>query len=233
MFMKFLETANFDWIELLNFYERPFRAKLNPSKIWKDLDRYRNDARGLSNYFKKWRTKLVFKPCPKKSWAPHIGVGGEYDPDTRQCILDIYALDFNNHKFTDLSWRRFKYKLMQTHMHEMIHFMQFDCREDRWSRYVLRYKKADTRRQTMERHYLSCFDEVQAYAHCVYLDYKMKRPNMEIEDLLARCINSKRDSDTMHYILKTFNYDMANNNAPRKLIDQIVKWDRKYKRVTK
>ena len=232
MFMKFLETANFDWIELLNFYERPFRAKLNPSKVWKDLDKYRNDSSGLSNYFKKWRTKIVFKPCPKKSWTPYVAVGGEYDPDTRQCILEIYAQDYDTHEFTDLSWRRFKFKLMQTHMHEMIHFMQFDRRNDEWSNYVLTYKKADSRKLTMERAYLSNFDEVQAYAHCVYLDYKMKRPHMDVEELLTRCA-SKKDSNTMHYILKTFNYDMTNNGAPRKVIDQIGKWDRKYKRVTK
>lgn len=56
--MKFLESAEFNWMELLNFYEPPFRAKLIPSKVWKDLDLYRNDAKDLSNYCKKWRTKV-------------------------------------------------------------------------------------------------------------------------------------------------------------------------------
>ena len=50
--MKFLENANYDWMELLNFYERPFRAKLTPAKVWNDLDRYKNDPIGLTNYAK-------------------------------------------------------------------------------------------------------------------------------------------------------------------------------------
>ena len=56
--MYFLERATFDWMDLLNFNERPFRAKYIPAKVWKDLDRYRNDSIGLTNYFKKWRTKI-------------------------------------------------------------------------------------------------------------------------------------------------------------------------------
>ena len=76
--MNFLEKANFDWMEMLNFYERPFRAKLIPAKVWRDLDEYRNDSTGLSNYFKKWRTKIEFRPPPKKSevWNKYVAVGG-------------------------------------------------------------------------------------------------------------------------------------------------------------
>ena len=33
--------------------------------------------------------------------------------------------------------------------------------------------------------------------------------------------------------IAAFGYDFTNNGAPRKVIDQISKWDRKYKRVTK
>lgn len=232
MFMKFLETAKFDWMEILNFFEKPFRAKFIPAKVWKDLDRYRNDERGLSNYVRKWRTRIEMLPCPKKSWSAYVAVGGEYDPDPRQCVMFLYCIDFDTHQFTEASWSRFKFKFMQTLMHEIIHFMQFDRRGDIWSNYVVPYKSMGNRKIDYERRYLSHFDEIQAYAHCVYLDYKMKRPNVDISTLLARC-KSKKDSNTLHYILKTFNYDFTNNSAPRKVIDQIGKWDRKYKRVTK
>jgi hypothetical protein len=130
-------------MELLNFYEQPFRAKLIPAKVWKDLDRYRNDSVGLTNYVRKWRTKINWITIlpKKKSYETNVYVGGEYDPNDRQCILIIYAKDFNTFPFTDYKWDRFKYRLMQTLMHEIIHFMQYDRRDDIWSNYVVPYKK--------------------------------------------------------------------------------------------
>jgi hypothetical protein len=230
--MKFLEQATFDWMDTLNFYERPFRAKFIPAKVWVDLDQYRNDAKGLSNYFKKWRTKIVWfkQKSTADFYKSHVSVGGEYDPETRQCIIQIHTTAFNTFSFTDSSWKRFKYKLMQVEMHEIIHFMQYDRRGDEWSNYIVPYKRVGQVKKDAERRYLSEFDEIQAYAHCIFLDYKMYKPNVPISVLLARS-KTKRDSNTFHYILKAFNYDYQNNHAIQKIVQQIGKWDRKYERV--
>lgn len=226
--MNFLEKANFDWMEMLNFYERPFRAKLNPSKIWRDLDEYKNDSAGLSNYFKKWRTRIEWRDPPKKAmWQKYVAVGGEYAPDERQCIIQIYSANFDKHSFTEKTWKAFKYRMIQTLMHEIIHFMQYDRRYDESSGYVVSYKKVGHSLKDAERRYLSEFDEIQAYAHCVYLDFKMKKPKVPLETLLSRCRHT-RDSSTLHYFLKTFDYDFRNNISPQKIIQQIGKWDRKY-----
>ena len=228
--MNFLEKADFDWMEMLNFYERPFRAKLNPSKLWRDLDEYENDSVGLSNYFKKWRTKIEWKEPPNKPlWHKYVAVGGEYAPDERQCCIQIYTTNFDNHKFDTVTWNKFKYRVIQTLMHEMIHFMQYDRRYDESSNYVVPYKRIGHSKKDAERRYLSEFDEIQAYAHCVYLDFKMKRPKVPLNILLNRC-KKKRDSSTLHYFLKTFDYDFRNNISPQKIIQQISKWDRKYSR---
>jgi len=225
--MNFLEKATFDWMDMLNFYERPFRAKLIPAKVWRDLDEYKNDSAGLSNYFRKWRTKVEFRQPPKKSWAKYVAVGGEYAPDERQCAIQIYTIDFDKHIFTQKSWDRFKYRLIQTLMHEIIHFMQYDRRYDEYSTYVVPYKRIGHSLKDAERRYLSEFDEIQAYAHCVFLDFKMKKPNVSVQTLLDRC-KYHRDSSTLHYFLKTFNYDFRNNISPQKIIQQIGKWERKY-----
>jgi len=226
--MNFLEKADFDWMEMLNFYERPFRAKLNPSKLWRDLDEYENDSVGLSNYFKKWRTKIEWKVPPNKPlWHKYVAVGGEYAPEERQCCIQIYTTNFDNHKFDTVTWNKFKYRVIQTLMHEMIHFMQYDRRYDESSNYVVPYKRIGHSKKDAERRYLSEFDEIQAYAHCVYLDFKMKRPKVPLNLLLNRC-KKKRDSSTLHYFLKTFDYDFRNNISPQKIIQQISKWDRKY-----
>mgnify|MGYP003331075034 FL=1 len=226
--MNFLEKADFDWMEMLNFYERPFRAKLIPAKIWRDLDEYENDSVGLSNYFKKWRTKIEWKVPPNKPlWHKYVAVGGEYAPEERQCCIQIYTVNFDTHKFDIVTWNKFKYRVIQTLMHEMIHFMQYDRRYDESSNYVVPYKRIGHSRKDAERRYLSEFDEIQAYAHCVYLDFKMKRPKVPLNILLNRC-KKKRDSSTLHYFLKTFDYDFRNNISPQKIIQQISKWDRKY-----
>jgi hypothetical protein len=231
--MKFLENVTYDWMDLLNFDERPFRAKLIPAKVWVDLDSYRNNQLGLSNYVRKWRTKIEWKKEKSKAkWAKnYVAIGGEYDPDNRQCSLHIYTTNFNTFPFTDRSWKSFKFRLLQTLMHEIIHLMQFNRRGDEWSTYVVPYKKVGIAKKDAQREYLSEFDEIQAYAHCVYLDFKMRRPKVDISVLLNR-YKTKRDSSTLHYFLKTFDYDLRNNIATRKIIDQIGKWDRKYNRMT-
>jgi len=231
--MKFLENARFDWMDLLNFHERPFRAKLIPAKVWKDLDNYRNDSVGLSNYFKKWRTKLNWKSAPSKAkmYETYLAVGGEYSPDDRQIELHIYTLNFDKFPFTDKSWDKFKYKLLQVEMHELIHFMQYDRRGNQWSNYIVPYKKIGTAKVDRERKYLSEFDEIQAYAHCVFLDFKTKRPNIDVDTLMSRA-KTHRDSPTLNYFLKTFNYDYRNNAAIPKIMQQIGKWERKYKRLS-
>lgn len=227
--MNFLEKLDFDWMEMLNFYEPPFRAKLIPAKIWRDLDEYENDSVGLSNYFKKWRTKIEFKEPPKKTkvWLKYVAVGGEYDPEERQCAIQVYSRNFDKHEFTIQTWDKFKYRVIQTLMHEMIHFMQYDRRYDESSNYVVPYKRVGHSLKDAERRYLSEFDEIQAYAHCVFLDYKMNKPRTDIHILLQRC-KKKRDSSTLHYFLKTFDYDFRNNISPQKIVQQIGKWDRKY-----
>jgi hypothetical protein len=231
--MKFLETAHYDWMEMLNFYERPFRAKLIPSRVWRDLDCYRNDSVGLSNYCKKWRTKVEFvkEPTKAKVWKKYIGVGGEYDPENRQCVMFVHCLNFNYHEFTESAWTRFKFRFIQTLMHEMIHFMQYDRRDDEYSNYVVPYKRVGHVKRDAERRYLSEFDEIQAYAHCVYLDYKANVPSLPVETLISRC--RKQDSSTLNYFLRTFNYDYKNNQAIPKIVQQILKWDKKYQKITK
>ena len=230
--MRFLENANFNWMEILNFHERPFRAKFIPAKIWRDLDRYRNDGKGLSNYFRKWRTRIEFRPEPSnaKMYEVYLATGGEYDPNTRQCTIHIYSSNYNKHKFTSASWDKFKYRLLQIQMHELIHFMQYDRRCDIWRNYIVPFKRVKQQKKNDERKYLSEFDEIQAYAHCVYLDFKTFRPNIPVEELLSRAKGYK-DSKTLHYFLKTFDYDYKNNVAVPKIMQQVIKWHRKYEKT--
>ena len=184
-----------------------------------------------SNYFKKWRTKIEWRKEKSKAklYQTYIAIGGEYDAEARQCILLIHTTKFDTFSFTNESWERFKFKLIQVEMHELIHFMQYDRRYDEWSNYVLPHKKVGHDKKDKERRYLSEFDEIQAYAHCVYVDFKTYRPNVDLATLISRA-KTHRDSKTLYWILKTFNFDYRNNAAIPKLMQQIIKWDRKYQR---
>ena len=123
--MNYIQKLNFDFIEFLGFLERPFRAKFIPSKVWDDLDQYKNDATGLRNYFKKWRFRIEFhkekKPCKR------ISIGGGYYTEMEYCELDIWTspdTTYDKFKFTDTTWNRFKYRVIQVMMHEFVHFRQ-------------------------------------------------------------------------------------------------------------
>jgi len=234
MAMNFLEHCKFDWMELLSFKERPFRAKLIPSKIWYDLDNYRNDSVGLKNYVRKWRTKVDFLPNKSKAkiYNEYVAVGGLYDPETRQSTIEIHSNNFNKHEFSPRSWDAFKFRFIQTLMHEMIHFMQYERRSEDYNGYYLPHKKTKSEKKNETRKYFSDYDEIQAYAHCVLIEYYTNRPNIPVAQLVARC-KTQRDSRTFGMILKAFDNNFRGNDALPKLTQHILKWDRKYQRVTK
>jgi hypothetical protein len=227
MNMTFLQNCNFDWIEILNFYERPFRAKLIPSKVWDDLDKYKNDSVGLKNYCKKWRTSVTFsQPINKrKVWTNCVAVGGQYYE--RKSEIFVHSLGFDTFVFTDKTWNRFKYKFIQTLMHELVHFMQYHRRDEEPSYRYYKWKKTQKQNINLDREYYSCYDEVQAYAHCVFLDFVTLKPNKSIRDLI-----SEGNTPTLKVILKTFDNDFTNNECLRILVREIYRWQRKYKKFS-
>ena len=231
--MKYIQSLNFDWIEILNFYERPFRAKFIPAKIWNELDSYRNDPDGLVNYVKKWRTKIVWKKelSKAKMYETYIAIGGEYDPEKTQSILFIYTDNYKHFNFTKDSWDKFKYRFLQTLMHEIIHCRQYYGKHEDFTKGRVYFKKTGIPKIDNNREYHAGKDEIEAYAHCVFLDFKTFRPNVDIPTLISRA-KTHSDSKTLHWILRTFNYDYRNNKAIPKIMQQIIKWDRKYKRIS-
>jgi len=227
--MNLIEKLNFDFVDFIPFQERPFRAKFIPSKVWEDLDNYRNDYRGLSNYCKKWRTSVkLYKRSRSKVFDEYIAVAGEYDMEDRRITAIIMDKSFDQFVFTDTTWTRFKFKFIQMMMHELIHFMQFERRDGEFANYYLAYKKTGKLKRDEERRYLSNFDEIQAYAHCIYLDLLYYHPNKTPADLNFK---KRSISPTLSYYLRTFEKDHKNNAALNKLLQQVVKWERKYKKI--
>src|SRR5439155_13345502 len=96
MYAKFIRNELiFDFVNYLTFKERPFRAKLYPSKIHHDLDKLKNDPKALKNYFKKFKTRIIFKKDEKED--EFIAISGEtvWDTDKIACHISIWSDHFD------------------------------------------------------------------------------------------------------------------------------------------
>jgi hypothetical protein len=225
--MKYIQSLDLDFIELLNFEDRPFRAKFNPAKIWEDLDKYKNDATGLRNYFKKWRFRITWhtEKKPTKSMA----VGGGYYPDLEFSELDIWQspdTPYNKYQFTEATWARFKYRVIQVAMHELIHCKQYYGKPEEYCATKVHYAKTGIQRIDSNRDYHAGRDEIEAYAHCVYLDFKTKRPTIDIATLI-RYAKTYKVSKNLSGIQRLFRTDRHNEVVPL-LLRKILVWERKY-----
>jgi hypothetical protein len=219
----FIKTLNLDFIDLLNFIERPCRAKFVPAKVWTDLDKYRDRGESLRNYFKKWKTRVVFRRDKKAQ--EFVLVGGEYDYDDDYMELQIYTSGhISDFTFTDETWDRFKYKLIQTLMHEFIHYMQFTNRDDPYRNYTVSWRRSGKQKLDVDREYYSSIDEIQAYAHCVLMDYYVYAGKLSLPDLLNK--TKRNPSPTFREILKIFKG--SDLTTVRKVREHTLRWEKKY-----
>jgi hypothetical protein len=228
--MKFVQNINFDFIEFLSFKERPFRAHFIPAKIWNDLDNYKNDATGLRNYFKKWRFRINWHTETKPTKS--IAVGGGYWTDKQYSELDIWTspdTDFNHYKFTEASWNRFKYRVIQVAMHELIHCKQYYGKDEDYCASKVYYARTGIKRIDDTREYHAGRDEIEAYAHCVFLDFKTKRPSIPVATLI-RHAKTYKVSKNLSGIQRVFRTDRHNEVIPL-LLRKILVWERKYNRA--
>lgn len=225
--MKYLQSLDFDFVEFLNFEERPFRAKFNPAKVWVDLDRYKNDATGLRNYFKKWRFRITWHT--EKKPTKSIAVGGGYYTDDELSELDIWTSpdsSYAKYTFTDTSWSRFKYRVIQVCMHEFIHCKQYYGKSSEYCASKVYYLKTGIEKIDSNRDYHAGRDEIEAYAHCVYLDFKTKRPTIPVATLI-RHAKTYKVSRSLSGIQRVFRTDKNNEVVPL-LLRKILVWERRY-----
>lgn len=198
--------------------------------MWKDLDNFKNDVKGIQRYFAKWKTIIRF--LPSKPNYKGLYVSGEFQHFKRkqlwegQSTLFIHTEEFDVLEFTKNSWNKLKFKLIQTLLHELVHYFQNYSSYSSFDSYA-RYKKVGNASIDEDRKYYSEKTEIQAHAHCIWLDYMLLKNKYSISTLIKRC-KKRNDSETFTKILKTFNYNFSDNNTLRYLIDHIFRWDRKY-----
>ena len=185
----------FDFIVAIQFRKRPFRAKFVPAKIWYELDEFKNNHEALAKYLKRFKVKLNLE---------FVTVSGEFDGDKQTIFIYIYD-KFNECKFDESSWDEFKFALIQTIMHELIHWSQYSMRGDElcWA-----YQCNST-----EQEYYSLSDEIQAYAHCIHL-----------ENMYTGVLSHSTRSDIF---VDVFKCDYS-NPALKEYVKWINRWERIY-----
>lgn len=191
-----------DFIEILKFKKRPFRAKFNPQTVFLSLDRYKNNIQGLRHYLRQ------FKVSVERESDRVITVGGEFDFVKGRIVLYLYG-DYESRKFTKNEWEMFKFRVIQTLMHEIIHWRQFEKRGHNHSKicnFVSEHKEAP---------YHSLKDEIQAYAHCIFLE------NLRDND-------ESYGGETYNHIFHTVFDHNPKNEALSMILEEIRRWKRLY-----
>lgn len=188
----------FDFIDFLGYEKRPFRAKFIPRVLLDKLDDYQYDVLNLENLLGKYRIVVLNKPATER-YEEYWVYSGEYDSESNRIIITTCG----NLSVGDTNvWCNFKFNLLKTIMHEMIHQYQ--------------YLKRDEQDILGDYEYHNHPDEIHAYAHCMYLELSMNNFMMTVKDL----INEPESSDTyMRY--------QGKESLPD-LLKWVVRWQRKY-----
>lgn len=199
-----------DFISLIKFKVRPFKAKFIPNKIFSDLDSRKNDLYALRMYLRKFCIRIVNIPYDE------LTIGGEFDEE-EFILLRIHG-DYENIKFNDEEWFNFKFRLVQVLMHELIHWKQYinrghgDCKTHN---FISKHSQAE---------YYSSHDEIEAFAHCIYLELQREYPGISVLNTIENY-----GGETYDFIFNTVFKKDFNNKALKQYVKEILKWEKIYK----
>jgi len=205
-----LSQITADFTKLIPFVSRPFRSGFVPSRITRELDIYKNDLDALTKYLKKYKVIIERHPLENA-----VTVGGEFCESGR-IYLRLFG-DYVNYVFTDEEWAMFKFRLVQVLMHELIHWSQYSIRghgESKICRYVSTHHEAS---------YYSLHDEIEAFAHCMFLEMKRNFPDESIKEVMTHYVG-----ETYEHAIEVVFENNPENKAVNKYRREILKWEKLY-----
>ena len=197
-----------DFITLLQFQKRPFKALFVPNTVFFRLDEHKNNLKSLKIYLREFKIKIFTVPFDV------ITVGGEFC-ETGKVLINLFG-DYDGYIFTDDEWFMFKFRLVQVIQHELIHWSQYSMRghgECRVLKYTSKHPYAA---------YFSSVDEIGAYSHCVYLELYRECCTFDEN------IDFRRSETCAMIIDEVFGNDMS-NDALRRYYKDILRWVHHYK----
>ena len=199
--MRYLQTLNYDFNEILGMSGKPFV----PSEVFSKG--VQKDFISLKRYLAKLGVTLSYI-VDKKLRKRDVVVSGEFDGDADKIIVYVST----NKGMCNVNYNRYKRiktvtEIIITVMHEMIHRKQYEYRGTLNDKHYLFNRTGDPKLDE-EYEYLSDTDEVPAFAHCAYTELKIQCRGMTIRQALrSRKVKSevltlyksmyKPSSDTM------------------------------------
>jgi hypothetical protein len=206
----FLSNYNDNFVDLLNV-DLP---KFVPSVLWDKLDKYRWDIPGMKRFLaRNYRAKLQHTTC--LIW---FTVSGEFDHLENRISLFVESAP----ELTDRQWRAFKFELIITLMHEYVHYMQWSFHQDEFEK-ILLHKESTNEDVQEQRDYYAAWDEIQAYAHCIYMEMKDRNSHKPVAEMLQHptCYYSP----TLRHIKSLYE---GFDQPIKYLYREVLKWEKRY-----
>lgn len=154
----------------------------------------------------------------------YFAFGGEYDVEENYISITAYVPRSKKDTFrlNKSDWENFKFTLMQTLHHELVHQYQYVMREDlTWIRHY-KIEAKGPMCKLEDRVYLSDKDEVDAYAHDLALEIKYYYPNKKLSEVFKN-IKRKKCLSTYNLYNTAFRYtDWF--NIRKVLLKKTYKW---------
>ncbi len=208
----FITNYRENFVDLLNV-DLP---RLVPAELWVKLDKYRNNIAGLKRFLaRNYKVKVVHQTI-----LLYFLISGEFDHLENRITVFIDS----SPDLTDAQWRAFKFELIITIMHEYVHYMQWTFHEDQFET-VLLHKETPNEELQEQRDYYAAWDEIQAYAHCIYMEMKDRNGHKSVADMLQH--PTSYYSPTLRHIKSLFD---GFDYPIRYLYREVLRWEKRYDR---
>lgn len=146
-----LQQNNRDFRELLPFIDTGiYKNSFIPSIVWRKLGN-KFDLKSWKRVLTKLRVRFVVFHYSEPE------VNALYFDDKQNILLRV-----SKPHLWDVD--KLKFEVIQTIMHEYVHVHQYYCHPEQYDKIIVKTEVGS------ENEYLSCFGEIQAFAHCLAID---------------------------------------------------------------
>jgi hypothetical protein len=163
----------------------------------------------------------------------HFVVTGWFIPEEDDDDADINPIQLNCHMKADCDvvefdtedrWHMFKFRIIQTLMHELIHQIQYQIRDGENIDGRLCYRSKELRKRRKEyQEYLGDYDEIQTHSHDLYMEMKQYYPGLTVDEIfsLPSTYFTPNDVTTLYSYYREFKHNKK--VAPIKKLKQFTK----------
>jgi hypothetical protein len=171
------------------------------------VNTFRRITAVLNCEFKKQNLPITFKYETFKNYDVFdYSVGGIYDSNNDRCYIVLHFSTNKRFYLEEREWDKFKFHISQACQHELIHKYQNQFRENNFEYEPIDLRSLQQGSIDDEQNYLSCLDEIDAYAHDIAMEIKFHYPYFNPYFVLSS-ISKRRKLDSYNYYRNTFKHE--------------------------